>query len=170
MEPGSSSFSASSFLSSPSPACKGLNLSAKGMVAPTFPLWEGYRESRRCSRDTYPESYITEYTSIRRKCARLRPSDGCSGEALVHKRMRCGSIGLAPKRNSSHGVRHGNARMKMRTMTWASLHTLQGVTGARREVAHPGVRWTLSGYAHLLELKTADFRIQNRSIKFIFTC
>jgi len=31
------------------------------------PLWEGYRESRRCSRDTYPESYITQYTSIRRK-------------------------------------------------------------------------------------------------------
>ena len=26
--------------------------------------WEGYRESRRCSRDTYPETYITEYTSI----------------------------------------------------------------------------------------------------------
>jgi len=30
------------------------------------PLWEGYHESRRCSRDNYPESYITEYTSIRR--------------------------------------------------------------------------------------------------------
>ena len=30
-------------------------------------LWEGYRESRRCSRDTYPESYITKYTSTRRK-------------------------------------------------------------------------------------------------------
>ena len=28
--------------------------------------WEGYRESRICSRDTYPESYITEHTSIRR--------------------------------------------------------------------------------------------------------
>ena len=28
---------------------------------------KGYRESRRCSRDTYPESYITKYTSIRRK-------------------------------------------------------------------------------------------------------
>jgi len=28
--------------------------------------WAGYRESRRCSRDTYPESYITKYTSIRR--------------------------------------------------------------------------------------------------------
>ena len=28
-------------------------------------LWEGYHESRRCSRDTYPESYITQYTSIR---------------------------------------------------------------------------------------------------------
>ena len=22
--------------------------------------WEGFREGRRCSRDTYPESYITE--------------------------------------------------------------------------------------------------------------
>ena len=30
------------------------------------PLWEGCRESRRCSRDTYPESYIIKYTSIRR--------------------------------------------------------------------------------------------------------
>ena len=29
-------------------------------------LWEGCRESRRCSRDTYPESYVTKYTSIRR--------------------------------------------------------------------------------------------------------
>ena len=29
--------------------------------------WEGYHESRRCSRDTYPETYITKYTSIRRK-------------------------------------------------------------------------------------------------------
>ena len=27
-------------------------------------LWEGFRESRRCSRDTYPESYITEYVLI----------------------------------------------------------------------------------------------------------
>ena len=25
------------------------------------PPWEGFRESRRCSRDTYPESYITEF-------------------------------------------------------------------------------------------------------------
>jgi len=30
-------------------------------------LWEGCRESRRCSRDTYPESYISKNTSIRRK-------------------------------------------------------------------------------------------------------
>ena len=30
-------------------------------------LWEGCHESRRCSRDTYPESCITKYTSIRRK-------------------------------------------------------------------------------------------------------
>ena len=30
------------------------------------PLWDGYYEGRRCSRDTYPESYVTKYTSIRR--------------------------------------------------------------------------------------------------------
>jgi len=31
------------------------------------PLWEGgYHESRRRSRDTYLESYVTKYTSIRR--------------------------------------------------------------------------------------------------------
>ena len=26
--------------------------------------WEGFGESRRCSRDTYPESYITEYSLV----------------------------------------------------------------------------------------------------------
>ena len=30
------------------------------------PFWEEFRESRSCSRDTYPESYITKYTIIRR--------------------------------------------------------------------------------------------------------
>ena len=30
------------------------------------PLWEGCREGRRYSRDTYLESYITKYTSIQR--------------------------------------------------------------------------------------------------------
>ena len=29
-------------------------------------FWQGFRESRRCSRDTAPESYIAKYTSIRR--------------------------------------------------------------------------------------------------------
>ena len=29
--------------------------------------WDGCRESRRCSRDTNPESYITKHTSIRRQ-------------------------------------------------------------------------------------------------------
>ena len=30
-------------------------------------IWEGYHERGRCSRNTYPESYITKYTSIRRE-------------------------------------------------------------------------------------------------------
>ena len=29
-------------------------------------LWEGYHESKTCSKDTYPESYIPQYTGIRR--------------------------------------------------------------------------------------------------------
>jgi len=36
-------------------------------------IWEGCHESRRCSRDTYPESYITKYTGIRR----IQSTSGC---------------------------------------------------------------------------------------------
>ena len=38
--------------------------------------WEGYRESRRCSRDTYPESYITKcekYTKTMKERSRRFP-------------------------------------------------------------------------------------------------
>ena len=35
-----------------------------GLVGSTD--WERYHNSRRCSRGTYPESYITKYTSVRR--------------------------------------------------------------------------------------------------------
>ena len=28
--------------------------------------WEGYHESKRCSMDTYPKSYFTKCTSLRR--------------------------------------------------------------------------------------------------------
>ena len=49
-------------------------------------LWEGFRESRRCSRDTYPESYITEYTLVYadktvRLCA-FNASDGTTVAAM----------------------------------------------------------------------------------------
>ena len=37
---------------------------------------QGYREGRRCWRDTYPESYITHYTSIRR-FEQTREREGC---------------------------------------------------------------------------------------------
>ena len=40
------------------------------------PLWEGFRESRKCSRDTYPESYITQYTGKQRL---YLPGGGPSG-------------------------------------------------------------------------------------------
>jgi len=38
-----------------------------GLVGSTDFHWEGYHESRRCFRDTYPESYIARYTNIRRE-------------------------------------------------------------------------------------------------------
>ena len=37
--------------------------SATNLGAQRYICWEGCRESRRCSRDTYPESCITKYTS-----------------------------------------------------------------------------------------------------------
>jgi len=36
------------------------------VLKPVDRIREGYHESRICSRDSYPESYITKYTSIRR--------------------------------------------------------------------------------------------------------
>jgi len=45
--------------------------------------WEGYHESRRCSRDTYPESYITKYTSIRRQ------NECQENMKAVHARIAC---------------------------------------------------------------------------------
>jgi hypothetical protein len=43
------------------------DLDCRAIIDLGLVLWEGCRESRRCSRDTYPESYIIKYTSIRRK-------------------------------------------------------------------------------------------------------
>ena len=44
-----------------------------------FSFREGYHESRRCSRDTVQESYITKYTHIRRYQSHISPS------ILVHE-------------------------------------------------------------------------------------
>ena len=42
-----------------------LKLSGNEVYYATWPLcWEEFHESRRCSKDTYPESYITEYILI----------------------------------------------------------------------------------------------------------
>ena len=54
-------------------ACESQPASARECIRLNF--WEGYHESRRCSRDTYPESYITKYTSIRRQYIRLNLAD-----------------------------------------------------------------------------------------------
>ena len=47
-------------------ACSVCGAEVPSHPPPWLHHWEGYRESRRCSRDTYPESYITKYIRIRR--------------------------------------------------------------------------------------------------------
>ena len=45
---------------------------------------EGFRESKRCSRDTYPESYITEYILIyENKCFFRKQADYGQGRGLA---------------------------------------------------------------------------------------
>jgi len=52
------------------------------------PLWEGCRKSRRCSRDTDPESYITSHISRTAASATaLRAFSGSQGY-LAHKKQR----------------------------------------------------------------------------------
>ena len=73
--------------------CSRLRASLWGLIDSGL-VWEGYRESRRCSRDTYPESYITKYTSIRR----LRLRSGGSG-SHPKQRLRLGwGLGLRERR------------------------------------------------------------------------
>ena len=50
----------------PSPRAPAPSFRRPGMIG------EGYHESRRCSRDTYPETCITKYTSIPRRTPTMR--------------------------------------------------------------------------------------------------
>ena len=45
-------------------------------------LWEGCHESRRCLRDTFPESYITKYTTYTKKAS--EPRHVQVGPPLMH--------------------------------------------------------------------------------------
>ena len=58
-----------------------LRLGVNGLAPRARGFWEGYSESRKCSRDTYPESYITKYASILLcvPCARRRRGPGAPG-------------------------------------------------------------------------------------------
>jgi len=76
-----------------------LPLIVPGLVGSTGPLWEGYHESRRCSRDTYPESYITKYTSIRRS---TRERQGLRERHLLAK-WRSRSFVTPPRSVASRG-------------------------------------------------------------------
>ena len=66
--------------------------------------WEGCCESRRCSRDTYPEAYIIKYTSVRRLI--FGP-----GEKIVRFSRQ---VGLSVKRND-HPVRGSSKYLLLRS-------------------------------------------------------
>jgi len=84
-----------------------------GLVGTTDFL--GHHESRRCSRDTtYPESYITKYTSIRREIRRKSGnwshSTPLATEQQLHRdvqRFRGGLVSKAHRllRHSTQGLR-----------------------------------------------------------------
>jgi len=84
------------------------------------PLWEGYHESKTCSRDTYPESYVTKYTSIRRQiraCELPWPYHASIvSESFKHKVLLRGFrvsetyVALNKSSNSQH-VPHGGLRV-----------------------------------------------------------
>ena len=56
-----------------SPPQRLTSLPLSRVIDPGLVGWEGCRESRRCSRDTYSKFFITKYTSIRRKIRTLKP-------------------------------------------------------------------------------------------------
>ena len=63
--------------------------------------WEGCRESRRCSRVAFPESYITKYTGIRRL---IRGSDPVLGAAHPCRSRRVSEQGLQTQPSISNGA------------------------------------------------------------------
>ena len=68
-----------------------------GLVGSTD--WKGCRESRRCSRDTYPGSYITKHTSLRRSFRGNAVSD-----AVPQHTRRRGKQAQRPHRALIRGV------------------------------------------------------------------
>jgi len=67
----------------------------------------GYKESRRCSRDTYPESYITQYSSIRRlyrSTQSIRTTQGLHTQSCPPKAYR--GTSLIRNSASDHCRRH----------------------------------------------------------------
>ena len=63
--------------------CSGFALQVRAFWSVLDSLWAGFRESRKCSRDTYPESYITKFTTYTRDG--YRHSHG--GEGAVEVRV-----------------------------------------------------------------------------------
>ena len=63
--------------------CGVLHLIDSGLVGLTD-FWDGYRESRRYSRDTHPDSYITNNTGMRRLIPTPCTGHGHRGDSDLH--------------------------------------------------------------------------------------
>ena len=93
---------------------------------------EGYHESRRCSRDTYPESYITKSTSIREKkqLGRAKLARATRLRQRSVQRFRGGLVFKAHRRlyHSTLGLRViKKKRILRRRFTWGNLLVFQNL-------------------------------------------
>ena len=108
--------------------------------------WEGCCESRTCSRDTYPASCITKYTSIRRQITRsqhgvtrrqqtIRGSDVTMHTVKIRDETSEGTFGHPPSEN------HKASQLKKLRRRHANRFRGGLVSKAHRLVCHSTLGW-----------------------------
>ena len=104
-------------------------------------VWEGYRESRRCSRDTYPESYITKYASKRKQRDVFAPSN--SQSVPENEKMNAHQVREVERRETLKDMKHATNMEGM--MPVAGIHSV-----ARKENScHQGNHKSTARYSQV---------------------
>ena len=85
-----------------------------GLVGSTDFLWEEFRESKRCSRDTYPESYHRVYFDIRRSIEMRKDTLSASGWPACFKSSQRNTFPYAPTPSSARGTYRPFSHLRQR--------------------------------------------------------